>query len=495
MNQDIVDIEDVIKEVKSKQLYAILGSGGMGVAVAKELEGKSISVIFVEKDASKAETLKDQGYDVEIGDISDYETISALDVLNIDIAFILSSDSEANFKALTHLKKLKPDIYTISRVNDQNSKDRMEAAGVDLAVLPARAAAQVLVQAVERASILKKAHELQRVIKKIGKDKLAIVVHNNPDPDAISGAMALKEIARTVGVDSTIIYNGLIGHQENKAFVNLLDIDIVRMDEFDPSKFSSIALFESAIPGVNNLLSPDTHVNIVIDHHPVTTTEVKADFIDIQPDIGASATIMTTYIKELGLKVNSDLATALLYGIRVDTHEFKKNATQSDLNAAAFLYPLVDHEILSQIETPSMSTETLDIMGYAIKNRQVNGSYLISNVGTVRDRDALPQAADYLLNLEGVNTTIIFGLTEDTIHISGRTKDVRVNVGEVMREAFGEEYGGGHATSAGAQIPLGVFSGTKDKHTLMKLVDEAVVKKLFEVIGMEMDEKETEKEE
>jgi len=467
----------------------------MGVAVAKELEGQNISLIFVEKDASKAETLKEQGYDVEIGDISDYETISALDVLNIDVAFILSSDGGANLKALTHLKKLKPDIYTVSRVKDQNSKDRMEAAGVDLAILPARAAAQAVVQAVERAAILKKAHELKRVIKEMGKGKLGIVVHNNPDPDAISGAMALKEIARTVGVYSEIIYNGLIGHQENKAFVNLLDIDLERMEEYDPSRFSNLALFESAIPGVNNLLPSDAKVNIIIDHHPVAITEVKADFIDIQPEIGASATIMATYIKELGMKVNSELATALLYGIRVDTHEFKKNTTQADLNAAAFLYPLVDHEILSQIEMPSMSTETLDIMGHAIKNRQVTGSYLISNVGSVRDRDALPQAADYLLNLEGVTTTIIFGLTEDTIHLSGRSKDVRVNVGEVMREAFGEEHGGGHATSAGAQIPLGVFSGTKDKHTLMKLVEEAIIKKLFDVIGVDMEEKDKEKEE
>ncbi|MCL7415012.1 MAG: DHH family phosphoesterase [ANME-2 cluster archaeon] len=464
----------------------------MGVAVAKELEGRDVSLIFVEKVASKAETLKEQGFDVEIGDISDYETISALDVSNIDVAFILSSDSEANLKALTHLKKLNPDIYTVSRANDQNSKERLEAAGVDSAVMPVRAAARVVVQSVERANILKKAHALQNTIKEIGKGKLAIVVHNNPDPDAISGAMALKEIAKNVGVESEIIYNGFIGHQENKAFVNLLDIDIERIDEYDPSQFSNIALFECAIPGANNLLPPEVKVNIIIDHHPVSSTEITADFIDIQPDIGASATIMTTYLKELGINISSELATALLYGIRVDTHEFKKNATQADLNAAAYLYPRVDHEILSLIETPSMSTETLDIMGDAIKNRQVTGSYLISNVGSIRDRDALPQAADYLLNLEGVSTTIIFGLTEETIHLSGRSKDVRVNVGEVMREAFGEEYGGGHATSAGAQIPLGVFSGTKDKNTLMKLVEEAVVKKLFEVIGMEREEKEKE---
>lgn len=456
--------------------------------MAKELEGRDINLIFIEKDASKAETLKEQGFDVEIGDISEHEIISLLDMSSLEVAFILSSDGEANLKALKHIKKLKSDVYTVVRAIDQSSKDKLVAAGADSAVMPARAAASVVVQSVERAATLKKARELQQTIEDMGNETLAIVLHNNPDPDAISGAMALSEIANTVGVESEILYHGKIGHQENKAFVNLLDIDIERMDKYDLSEFSNIALFECAIPGVNNLVPADIKLNIVIDHHPVNISEVKADFIDIQPDIGASATIMTIYLRELGIDVSSELATALLYGIRVDTQEFKKNATPSDLEAAAFLYPRVDHEILSQIETPSMSTETLDIMGSAIQNRQVTGSYLISNVGPIRDRDALPQAADYLLNLEGVTTTIIFGLTEESIHISGRSKDVRVNIGDVMREAFGEEHGGGHASSAGAQIPLGVFSGTKDKNTLMKLADEAVVKMLFEVMGMEEKE-------
>lgn len=484
--------EEIIPETKldtkTKAIYAILGSGGMGNSVAKELEERNVGLIFIEKDASKAETLKEQGFDVEIGDISQPQTIKILDIPNLEVAFILSSDGEANFQALTNLKKLKPDVYTVARAIDQANKERLEAAGIDSAILLNKATAHFMVQSVERAATLKKTKELQKVIRELGDKELAIVLHNNPDPDAISGAMALKEIAKSVNVKSEILYHGRIGHQENKAFVNLLDIDLERMDQYDLSRFSKIALFECQIPGVNNLLQAGTKVDIVIDHHPANVSEVKADYIDIQPNIGASATIMTIYLKELNLEISSELATALLYGIRVDTDEFKKNTTQEDMAAAAFLHPMVNHNILSQIETPSMSTETLDVMGYAIKNRQVIGSYLISNVGLIRDRDALPQAADYLLNLEGITTTIIFGLSEDTIHISGRSKDIRVNIGDVMREAFGEEYGGGHTTAAGGQIPLGVFSGTKDKQTLMKLAEEAVVKKLFAVMGVEEKE-------
>ena len=112
------------------------------------------------------------------------------------------------------------------------------------------------------------------------------------------------------------------------------------------------------------------------------------------------------------------------------------------------------------------------------------GSYLLSNVGNIRDRDTLPQAADYLLSLEGISTTVVFGVTEDRIYISGRSNDIRINLGEIMRQAFGED-AGGHANAAGAQIPLGVFSATKDRQTLLRLVNEAVVKRFLSAVGVE----------
>ncbi|MBU2617989.1 MAG: potassium transporter TrkA, partial [Euryarchaeota archaeon] len=187
---------------------------------------------------------------------------------------------------------------------------------------------------------------------------------------------------------------------------------------------------------------------------------------------------------ELDIPISKELATALLYGIRTDTHEFKIETDPADLTAAAFLYPLADHDMLGKVEMPSMSTETLDILGEAIQSRRIKGSYLISNVGSIRDRDALPQAADYLLNLEGISTVIVFGLGDEHIYISGRSKDIRLNIGNAMNEAFGDiGSAGGHSTAAAAQIPLGVFSGVKDKQTIMRLAEEAVMKRFLAAVG------------
>jgi len=170
------------------------------------------------------------------------------------------------------------------------------------------------------------------------------------------------------------------------------------------------------MPGENNLLLKDSDVAIIIDHHPAEMKEVRAEYIDIRPNAGATATIMTKYLQELDIPISKDLATALL----------------------------------DRIETPAISTETLDVFGEAIMNRKIKGSYLVTNVGTLRDRDALAQAADYLLNLEGITTVLVYGIGEDYIYISARSNDIRLNLGKAMQDAF--EEGGSAEYSATPRI-------------------------------------------
>jgi nanoRNase/pAp phosphatase (c-di-AMP/oligoRNAs hydrolase) len=474
-----------------KAIYAVLGSGGIGLALAKELETRTKNIILVDNDSAKVQTLKEQNLNALQGNIGDTEILSSLDIQNIESVFIMSSDIEANKNALNFIRKKAPDVQIVTRVNNYQQKEEMEAAGADLVVLPSnlpiKAIASAIVQYIEKMKSVKLAQDLKKLINTVGEGKLAIIVHDNPDPDAISSAMGLKEIANSVGVKADILYKGIIGHHENKAFVNLLDIEMDQSKDFKGSDYKKIAIIESSAPGVNNLLPPGTKVSIVIDHHQANMEEVEAEYIDIRPNIGATATIMTKYLQELEIPIKTELATALLYGIKVDTNDFRRNTDPADMTAAAFLFPLANQDILNRIETPSKSTESIDILGEAIKNRQIKGSYLISNVGTIRDRDTLAQAADYLLTLEGITTTLVFGLGEDTIYISGRSRDDRINVGKILADAFGADKAGGHAMLGGAQIPLGVFSGTKDKQTLLKLAEEAVVKRFLAVVGMKKE--------
>ena len=137
-----------------------------------------------------------------------------------------------------------------------------------------------------------------------------------------------------------------------------------------------------------------------------------------------------------------------------------------------------------------MSAETLDVLAEAIRNREVEGSHLVSNAGFITDRDALAQAAQHLLNLEGITTSAVFAIADDTIYLAARSKDIRMDIGRILADAFGDiGEMKGHSTDASVEIPLGIFTGIEvsedNRETLLELTEEAVKKKLFAAMGVE----------
>ncbi len=475
-----------------KPQYLILGCGHTAVTIANRLRQDDRNVILVDINESRIDALRDQGFDGVTCDIGseDLETvIGGMDISDLEAALILSPNTDANERALYTVKRLVPNAHVVSMASEPSEQERFETIGSDVVLLPYSVIADAAINVLERAESVRKARRLLKTVQAVGKKKLAIIAHDNPDPDAIASAMALQHIAKSVGVNAEILYHGDIGHQENRAFVNLLGVDANRINTFDANEYGKIALVDQISPRDSECFQHDMRVDIIIDHHPLTVKNLSAEFVDIRSDVGSTSTILSEYLQELEIEIDDKLSAALLYGIRTDTQGFKRNTNPADLTAAAFLYPLADHEILGRVETPSMSTGTLDVLGDAIKRRVVRGSYLISNVGFIVDRDALPQAADYLLNLEGIMTTVIFGISEEHIHVSGRNKDIRLDIGSLFNTAFGNMgSAGGHSTAAAAQIPLGVFSGIRERDTLMKLADEAILKRFLSALGVEQNE-------
>jgi nanoRNase/pAp phosphatase (c-di-AMP/oligoRNAs hydrolase) len=178
------------------------------------------------------------------------------------------------------------------------------------------------------------------------------------------------------------------------------------------------------------------------------------------------------------------VATGLLYGVRVDTQEFRREVSPEDFEAAAYLLPWVDDAALERVESPSMNADTLETVGRAVRNREVRGSVLTSCVGAVRDRDTLAQAADRLLEMEGVTTALVYGTLDGMIYVSGRARGTDLDVGATVRDAFGQiGEAGGHADMAGAQIPLGVLGDLEDDGPeLSSVVRDVVTDRFFETV-------------
>jgi nanoRNase/pAp phosphatase (c-di-AMP/oligoRNAs hydrolase) len=466
----------------SMSTYAILGCGSVGHAVAEELENEGKDVLILDSDDGRVEALRDQDLDARTADISEAGVVDAVE--DRDVILIMSSDVEANKAAVRNIRERGGEQFIIIRASDPVTADELTELGVDVVINPSAVIADSALRALETGELEYKADQLADVLSDDG--RLAIVTHSSPDPDSIAAATALQAIAESLGVKADILYEGEIGHQENRAFVNLLGIELAAVEETELSRYGTLALVDYAKASEYRLArDPD----IVIDHFD-PELELDAPFVDIRPNVSSTSTILTKYIQEFDMTLTEDVATALLYGVRAETLDFKRDTTPADLTAAAYLYPFANHDTLEQVESPSLSPETLEVLAEAIRNRTVKGSHLVTNAGFVRDQDALSQAAQQLLNLEGITTTAVFAIADDTIYLAARSKDIRMNIGNVLQDAFGtmgEVVG--HSTDATVNIPLGIFTGLGgsdgNRDVLLDLTEKAVRGKLFEAMGVE----------
>ncbi|MDD1708751.1 MAG: DHH family phosphoesterase [Methanoregulaceae archaeon] len=474
-------------ETRDRVPYAVLGCGSTGYYVLQELRSNNSNVLVIDRNDDRVRELRDQGIDAVRRDISAMDFLSGIPA--IEIAFILSGDNEANLSAVRALRETYPHSRIMARASDPLVARKLEEAGADFVLNQNQLMAKAAVYQINKVYANRVSQSLYALLAS-WEGTLGIIAHTNPDPDAISSALALAVIAQNANPNRLacrIFYDGIIGHQANRTLVNLLEIKMERMEPAALQECTYLALVDSPAPGVNNFLPPRTRVHIVIDHHnDGKLGDSGTMFVDSRPGLGATASILSQYLQELDISVDKRVATGLLYGIRSDTRDFSRNVTPQDLNNAAFLLPLTDSVLLDKIMSPSLSEETLDILGTAIANRRIQSGYLFSNVGYVRNRDALPQAADLLITLEGVNTALVYGISDEAIIMSARNRDVRLHIGNVLQEAFGTMGdAGGHPSMAAATIPLSYFNMVKSKEDLLSLIMEPLISRFTDIVGLE----------
>jgi len=463
----------------------VLGCGTVGQALVDALADMPGDLLVVDDSENRVETLRDDKVSANCEDPTD--SAAVLEAAEApELVVIADEDPVANREAAELAADYFPDAYLVVYVGrDAADRDREAMAAVaDRLVDPT----DVLAEQVLSASLGESADRtanLQRTLRSVD-GTLGIFMHDNPDPDAIASAVALGRIAAAVGVDAELCYFGEISHQENRAFVNLLEIDLRNVDPeaFDRSEFGGIALVDHSRPGVNDQLPPDTSVDIVVDHHP-PKEPVEARFVDLRRNVGATSTLLAEHVQRLGIELTEDVATGLLYGIRVDTKDFAREVSTADFEAASFLLPHADTGVLDRVESPSVSADTFETMARAIRNRRIEGTVLATCVGSLSDRDALAQAADQLLDMERVTTTLVYGFMGGTVFVSARSRGTDVDLGETMRAAFGQiGSAGGHADMAGAQISLGLLGEVEDEEeaSLTEVVSEVITDRFFETV-------------
>lgn len=338
-----------------------------------------------------------------------------------------------------------------------------------------------------------------------------VAIQDFPDPDAISSAMAYQEIARALGVEADVVYEGLISHPENLALVNLLEIKVVRYQDGFPLERYNAAVFVDN-QGTTTRLAPRLReagipALAVIDHHD-PQDYLDPVFTDIRP-VAAAATLLTEYLRS-GLFVELDpsnlhhayLATALMHGLHSETDGFIR-AARPEYEAAAYLSNFSNGDLLEQVLCVQKSRGTMDTIQAALAGRTIRGGMSLAGVGYVRwaDRDAVPQAADFLLTEENVHTAIVYGMLEgddgrEIVSGSLRTTNATLGVDAFLKRALGEDirgkpYGGGRSRAGGFEIDTGFLSGTEDdeaqRAAKWRLFDQQTRRKLFAAAGLDND--------
>ena len=294
--------------------------------------------------------------------------------------------------------------------------------------------------------------DLDIMIEAIRNNHLFIQMHNFPDPDAIASAYGLQYLLKAKGVESTIIYKGKVNHGSSYTMVQKLGINIVEIKDLDGMPENSEIIIVDAQKGNANILDLPGNRVMCFDHHK-TYEAAEYLFSDIRPEVGACASMMADYMFRYNVDIDTKMATALLYGIKVDTANLTRGVSQLDLDVFYKLYYRADLAVIKEMESSILKPEDLKAYSHAINSIKTKDRTSFANVGYNCPEAVVAAVSDFIMMLDSTDNTVVYSVKDDGIKLSVRTA-VDINVGDITNRALrGIGSGGGHDTMSGGFVP------------------------------------------
>ena len=285
-------------------------------------------------------------------------------------------------------------------------------------------------------------------------DRVLILLHNEPDPDALASGLALRNVLRRTRQTAIIAALEGVTRPENVRMVNLLDIHVERVTAAQVAEFDRVAMVDVQPHYFGGAIDK---VDLVIDHHP-EQPGYSAVFKDIRADYGSTSTILTEHLRAVDANISERAATALLYAIKSDTLFFNRQANRVDIDAFSYLYPLSDAALIRKMEGAEITMERLEFVLKAKQNGRMAEQVFCAFLGTTPREDFIPYVADFYLQLEDVRWTVVSGIVNDSLIMSVRNLGYSRNAGEFVRKYFADiGSAGGHRAMAKAVVPLRAF--------------------------------------
>jgi nanoRNase/pAp phosphatase (c-di-AMP/oligoRNAs hydrolase) len=285
-------------------------------------------------------------------------------------------------------------------------------------------------------------------------DRVLILLHNDPDPDALASGLALRNLLRRTKTTAIIGAMQGVTRPENLRMANMLDIHVERITSASFLDFERIATVDVQPHYFGGMLD---RADLVIDHHP-EQPGYSAVFKDIRADYGSTSTILTEHLRAVDVNISERTATAMLYAIKSDTLFFARHTNRVDLDAFTFLYPLSDAALIRKMEGAEITLERLDYVTRASQVGILKEQVFSAFIGEALREDFIPYTADFFLQLENVKWTIVAGVVSSSLIVSVRNLGYSRNAGEFVKKWFGDiGSAGGHRAMAKAVVPMERF--------------------------------------
>ena len=289
-------------------------------------------------------------------------------------------------------------------------------------------------------------------------DNVLIVGHRFTDFDAFGSAVGMQCIAEHFGKQVNIVVNvkNTLALPLISAFVQEKGEDIIITPDEALSRVGRNTLVivvdthKQDFTDCPSLLDKTDKV-MVIDHHRKSVDFIEDTVMFYHMPNSSSASEMVTEIAQyVDTKPVLDKfsALALLAGIVLDTRNFILRAGVRTFEAAAYLRS----RGASTVDCKKLFSNDMDIFrarNAIIDNAETYSDCAISVAQEKVDNIRLvtSQAADEMLNIEGVKASFVLYENGDYINISARSYG-EINV-QLIMEAFD---GGGHQTMSACQI-------------------------------------------
>ena len=281
-------------------------------------------------------------------------------------------------------------------------------------------------------------------------DNILILTHINPDGDTLGSGCALLRALRKTGKRVRLINGDKINKKYAYLFEGIEDCDM------EPDFIVSVDVAERKLLGDTLSEKYGDRVNLAIDHHESSRRFAQKTYCE--SDSASCCEIIYLIIKELGIEIDSDIASCVYTGCSTDTGCFKySNVTPRTHRIAAELIEcgadhsrinvkMFDTKTKGDILLQKMCLESLEIFCEGKAAMISVTKEMLDSCGV--DKAALDAIKPLTRQIEGVEIGItVKEEKEGVTGISVRTSE-NYDAAAICAH-FG---GGGHVRAAGCEI-------------------------------------------